>query len=163
MSSLLERLDKCKENRGLMANLRCVLVANKKHRAWPALHRLGVPVDKKIPAFIAGLFATHPQNTSKESNFGNSCLAIQKARKERPGDDSKLTPTERRFQHLLAAERSELPARVLRLILMVKSESIPVNYTRLQTDMTYWGDRVKQEWASSFWAQEGEARKEDSP
>lgn len=34
MSTLLERLHKCKDNRGMMANLRCVLVENKKHRAW---------------------------------------------------------------------------------------------------------------------------------
>ena len=163
MSSLLERLDKHKENRGLMANLRCVLVANKKHRAWPVLHRLGVPLDKKIPSFIAGLFATHPQNTSKESNFGDTCKAIQKARKERPGDDSKLTPTERRFQHLLAAERTELPDRVLRLVIMAKSENIPINYTKLQTDMKYWGDRGKQKWASAFWTQEGDSKKGDRP
>ena len=65
MSWLLERLRKYKDNRGMMATLRCVLVDNKKHRAWPALNRLGIEIDKEVPAYVAGLFATHPEEVSK--------------------------------------------------------------------------------------------------
>lgn len=151
MSRLLERLRKCQNDRGMMANLRCILVDNKKHRAWPVLHRLGVDIDKEIPAFVAGLFATHPE-VSSNGNFGATCKAIEQKRDDKRGDDSKLTPTERRFQHLLSAERGdELNDRVLRMVLMAKSQGVAVNYEKLLHDLQYWGDRTKTEWAASFW------------
>lgn len=151
MSWLLERLQKFKDDRGMMANLRCVLVKNKRHRAWPALNRLGVAIDDEIPAFIAGLFASHPE-TAGTGNLGNTCKSVEQQRNEKRGDDNKLTPTERRFQYLLAAERGEeLYQRVLRMVLMAKAQGIPVNYEQLETDLKFWGDRIKTEWAAAFW------------
>ena len=153
MSWLLERLHKYKDNRGMMANLRCVLVDNKKHRAWPALNRLGIEIDKEVPAYVAGLYATHPEETSS-GNFGSTCKMIESRRGDKRGDDSKLTPTERRFQQLLTAERgSELFDRVLRMVLMAKAQGVPVNYEQLETDLKFWTDRTKTEWATAFWAQ----------
>ncbi len=150
MSWLLERLRKYKDDRGMMANLRCVLVENKKHRAWPALSRLGVPIKEDVAAFIAGLFATHPKETNT-GNFGATCKAIELSRGDKASDDNKLTATERRFQHLLAAEREELHPRVLRMVLMAKSQDVRVNYEQLETDLKFWNDRTKTEWAAAFW------------
>lgn len=151
MSWLLERLHKCQDNRGMMANLRCILVDNKKHRAWPALNRLGVAIDNDVAAFVAGLFATHPEVCSI-GNFGATCKAIEQKRGDKHGDDNKLTPTERRFQHLLSAERGdELNARILRMVLLAKSQGVPVNYEKLEADLKYWSDRAKTEWAAAFW------------
>lgn len=156
MSWLLEQLHKCKDDRGMMANLRCILVENKKHRAWPALNRLGVEINNDVSAYVAGLFATHPEETSS-INFGATCKAIEQKRNERNekrSDDSERTPTERRFQHLLSAERgTELNERVLRMVLMAKSQSVPVNYAKLETDLKFWSDRTKTEWATAFWTQ----------
>lgn len=151
MSWLLERLHKCKDNRGVMANLRCILVDNKKHRAWPALNRLGVAIDNDVAALVAGLFATHPEVITS-GNFGTTCKAIELKRGDKRGDDSKLTPTERRFQHVLSAERGdELNGRILRMVLLAKSQGVPVNYEKLETDLKYWSDRTKTEWAAAFW------------
>lgn len=162
MSNLLERLDRIKDDRGMMANLRCTLVANKKHRAWPALYRLGVAVDNDIAAFVAGLFATHPEVT-KNGNFGATCKAIERQRNETTSDDNKLTPTERRFQHLLSAESGEeMKQRVLRMVLMAKSQGVAVNYEKLLLDLRYWNDRTKTEWASSYWAANAEPVDEEA-
>jgi len=151
MSFLLERLRKYKDNRGLMANLRCILVDNKKHRAWPALNRLGIGIDNEVAAFVAGLYASHPEETDT-GNFGDTCKAIESRRGDKRSDDNKLTPTERRFQHLLAAERGdELYARVRRMVLIAKAQGVPVDYARLETDLRFWNDRTKTEWAASFW------------
>jgi len=153
MSWLLERLRTHRDDRGMMANLRCVLVDNKKHRAWPALNRLGVEIDDDVSAYVAGLFATHPEETST-GNFGRTCRAIEQRRGDKRGPDNKLTPTERRFQLLLSAERGgELNDRVSRMVLMAKSQGVPVNYSRLETDLKYWSDRTKTEWAIVFWTQ----------
>lgn len=163
MSSLLERLGKFKENRGMMANLRCVLVKNKKHRAWPVLHRLGVRVEDDITAFVAGLYATHPEPSSS-GNFGATCKAIERQRGDKSGDDGKLTPTERRFQHLLSAEPGEeLQQRVLRLVLMAKAQGVPVNYEQLLQDMKRWQwGNMKTKWAASYWAPDAAAPEEEA-
>jgi CRISPR system Cascade subunit CasB len=154
MSSLLERLVKFKENRGMMANLRCILVANKKHRAWPVLHRVGVKVEDDISAFVAGLYATHPEACTN-GNFGTTCKAIERQRGDKSGEDGKLTPTERRFQHLLSAEPGEeVKQRILRMILMAKTQGVPVNYEQLLHDMKRWQwGEVKTKWAAAYWAQ----------
>ncbi|MFH0991637.1 MAG: type I-E CRISPR-associated protein Cse2/CasB [bacterium] len=149
--SWFHELRKHKDDRGIRANLRCILVDNKKHRAWPALNRLGVPINDEVLTFIAGLFATHPEETSI-GNFGTTCKAIELRRGEKTGDDNKLTPTERRFQHLMAAEREELHSRVMRMVLMAKSQDVPVNYEQLQIDLKFWNDRIKTKWAAAFWA-----------
>lgn len=160
MSRFLERLRKYKDDRGMMANLRCIHVDSKKHRAWPALSRLGVPIDDGVSAYVAGLFATHPEETST-GNFGATCKAIEQSRGDKRGDDNKLTPIERRFQHLLTAEKAELNDRVLRMVLMARSQGIPVNYAQLEIDLRFWGDRIKIKWANAFWAQNTEPATEE--
>lgn len=155
MSSFLESLRKNKDDRGMMANLRCILVESKKHRAWPALNRLGVRIDDEDAAFVAGLFATYPDGDSETAkNFGATCKVIERARNETSNStdrDKKLTPTERRFQHLLAADRDEIQGRILRMVLLAKSQGVAVNYGMLLHDLKCWGDRTRTEWAAAFW------------
>lgn len=154
MSRLLERLRKVKDDRGMMANLRCILVDTKKHRAWPALHRLGIGIDNDVAAFVAGLYATHPDESTR-GDFGNTCKAIEQRRGETRGDDSKITPMERRFQQLLTAERgSELHDRVRRMVFMAKAQGIPINYEELEADLRKPNEWRKTKWATSFWAQD---------
>jgi len=156
MSKLLERLRKFKDDRGMMANLRCIHVESKKHRAWPALNRLGVAINDPVPANVAGLYATHPEETTT-GNFGNTCKAIEQQRGDKRSDDNKPTPTERRFHHLLSAEGgTELFERILRMVLMAKSQGVPINYAQLQIDLNpnFWANRTRIKWATAFWKKE---------
>ncbi len=157
MSLLLEQLRRIKDHRGLMADLRCSLVEGKRHRAWPALHRIHVDVDDDVKALVAGLYATHPEETDR-GNFGATCKTLELKRDNGAKGDDKLTPTERRFQHLLAAEAGpELFARVTRLVLMAKAQGVPVNYERLVDDLEFWQksdigrERTRRGWGSAFW------------
>lgn len=153
MSAFLERLRKYREDRGVMASLRCVLVDSKRHRAWPALNRVGIAIGNQVSAYVAGLFATHPEETSR-GNFGDTCKSIEFKRGERRTDDSKVTPTERRFQQLLSSEPgAELHERVLHMVLMARSQGVPINYGKLDMDLRFWDERARTEWAGAFWAQ----------
>ena len=156
MIGFLERIRDYKDDRGMMANLRCILVENKMHRAWPALNRIGVRIGDDISAFVAGLYATHYEGDDNTfGNLGETCRHIQQKRRESINHDSKLSPTERRFQHLLAAERGkELKDRVLRMVLLAKSQGVSINYEQLMTDMKFWSDRIKIQWAEVFWGQD---------
>ncbi len=151
MSELIERLRRIKEDRGLMADLRCYLVASKRHRAWPALSRLNVAIENEKNSIVAALYATHPEEAA-QGNLGATCKLIEKKKDGGTPGDAKLSPTERRFLQLLAAEPGrELYDRVTRMILMAKSQGIPVNYGQLEKDLYYWNERTRREWASSFW------------
>ncbi len=160
MSTFLERLRKYKEDRGMMANLRCHLVESKKHRAWPVLNRIGIDIGNKTSAYIAGLYATHPDE-AEQGNFGSTCRNIELERNETRSDDNKLTPTERRFQQILASDRQEVFERVMRMIRIAKSHGIKVNYAQLETDLRYWSDLTKTEWATAFWSPNAASVEED--
>ena len=151
MSALLEQLRRIKDNRGLMADLRCGLVDGKRHRSWPALSRIRVGVDEVVKVHVAALYATHPEETA-QGNLGTTCKTIEFKRDGAANGEDKMTATERRFQYLLAAEAGEeLFARVTRMVLMAKSQGVPVNYEKLLVDLSYWNERTRREWAGEFW------------
>ena len=156
MSWLLEQLRKNRDNRGMMADLRCGLVPAKRHRAWPALSRLGIAITDEVSTLVAALYAMHPEE-AHQGNFGKTCKAIETSRGDgsTKNKDARLTPTERRFQHLLAAEQGEeLHQRLTRLVMAAKAQNSPINYAKLETDLKSWrgaSDRTRTEWAATFW------------
>lgn len=150
MSSFLWKLRQRKDDRGLIAHLRCYLIESKKQRAWPALHRLGIDMHDEVAGFVAALYATHPSETDR-GNVGTTWRRIERIRGDKR-DDEKISATERRFQHLLSAEKGqELFERISRMVLMAKACDIPINYVQLEKDLRFWNDRTKIEWASAFW------------
>jgi CRISPR system Cascade subunit CasB len=152
VSFLLDQLRRIKGSRGLMANLRCYLVEGKRHRAWPALSRIHVRVDDEVKALVAGLYASHPEETD-HGNLGTTCKALEAMRDGGAKGEDKVTPTERRFQHLLAAEAGEeVFGRVTRMVLLAKAQGVPVNYEQLALDLEppRW-KATRQKWASAFW------------
>lgn len=164
MHDLMEFLRRRKEDRGLMANLRCALVESKRHRAWPYLAAFGgVGTDFCAQAVqtVAGLYATHPdESTDPKFDFGALCRKFL-------SDEERATiamaegvgPVSRRFQHLLAAEGEEVFTRVVRLALRAKADGVPMNYERLFKDLLDWqtrADAVRTRWARSFWAPSAE-------
>lgn len=151
MSVLLEQLRRIKDNRGLMADLRCGLVDGKRHRSWPALSRIRVGVDDLVKAHVAALYATHPDEAG-QGNLGTTCKTIEFKRDGGANGEDKMSPTERRFQQLLAAEPGdELFARVTRMVMMAKAQGVPVNYEKLLVDLSFWNERTRREWATEFW------------
>lgn len=150
MSKLSERLLRYKDNSGVMASLRCLLVPAKEHKGWHVLSRLGIHIKDKDSALIAGLFAFHPVFTPEENyDFGATCRRIHY--KQSFDESDKISPFEKRFERLLAAEKQELGDRLRGIITFAKKENIPVNYDKLRDDIRYWGVDKKKDWASSFW------------
>lgn len=159
-----------REDRGLMANLRCALVESKRHRAWPYLGHLGGIAerrsDKTVQTHfnrtvqtIAGLYATHPEET-QEGNIGALCRGLlDEDERKKLANAEGVGPISRRVQHLLAADGDEVFDRIVRFVLRAKAEGIPVNYEQLYKDLLEWewhADRVRIRWAVSFWAPESE-------
>jgi CRISPR system Cascade subunit CasB len=140
--AVLDFLRRIKEDRGAMAELRRALNPAQRHRAWPLLARVGGIDNPRIEA-IAGLFAYHPYETHS-GNMGTTCRRLAQ---ENNSFDS-------RFARLLACDYDEISDRLRPVILAARAKGIGVNYERLFTDLSYWGDRVKAEWAQEYWGEE---------
>jgi CRISPR system Cascade subunit CasB len=157
--SLLEFLRERRGDRGAMANLRCALVESKRHRAWPLLARFrGIGDDFSALAvqYLAGFYATHPQEEGMEGNFGETCRRLlSDDERQKAHSSGEPGPISRRFQHLLAAQGEEVFSRVLRLVVRAKAEGVPVNYGQLFDDLMQWRlypETIRVRWARSFWA-----------
>src|SRR5271157_3723167 len=132
MSKLLSKLREAKikydigVDRGTIASLRYLLVDTKKQRGYPTLHRLIGTIDDGVRTLVAGLFAVHPMETDT-GNIGTTCKMIERKRNENRKEG--VTPTERRFSSLIAWDDwDDLSERVIRVVLMAKSHSVPINY-----------------------------------
>lgn len=152
MSNLIDQLRWYKEheNRGFLAQLRCYLITAKRSRAWPALHRLNVDITDENRSYIAAWYAVYPEE-AEQGNLGTTCRLIKNNRKENTKDNDKLTPTERRFLQLLASSSDELFDRITRMVLMAKSQHVPINYEQLEKDVMHWNENTKIIWAKEFW------------
>ena len=137
--ALLDYLRRFKDDRGAMADLRRALNPAQRHRAWPLLGRVGGIGNPRIEV-IAGLFAYHPDET-REGNLGTTCRRLKEENESFEG----------RFVRLLACDYDEICDRLRPVILAAKAKGIVVNYERLFADLSYWGDRVKADWAREYW------------
>lgn len=167
--SLLKFLRSRQEDRGFMANLRCMLVESKQHRAWPYVANFGGIGEKhcnKVVQTVAGLYATHPEETH-DRNYGAMCRKLlSDDERQKLNQAEGIGPVSRRFQHLLAAEGDEIFDRVVRLVLRAKAQDIPVNYEQLYKDLLDWeyhADWVRVRWAQSFWTPEVKLEEEETP
>lgn len=166
---LLKFLRSRQEDRGFMANLRCMLVESKQHRAWPYVANFGGIGEKycnKVVQTVAGLYATHPEETH-DGDYGAMCRKLlSDDERQKLNQAEGIGPVSRRFQHLLAAEGNEIFDRVVRLVLRAKAQDVPVNYEQLYKDLLDWeyhADWVRVRWAQSFWTPEVKLEVEESP
>lgn len=161
MSFVISSLRRYKDNRGVMANLKCSLIPAKKHLSLPILSKLGIDILKDINITIAGLYATHPFETDK-GNFGHTCKIIQQRREEKSNEDTKLTPVEKRFQQMLSASTlRELIQRIIKFVILAKNHDVPINYMELEKDLNQWSDRTKTNWSLDFWAYNNQNNSEE--
>lgn len=166
---LLKFLRSRQEDRGFMANLRCVLVDSKQHRAWPYVANFGGIGEKhcnKVVQTVAGLYATQPKE-AQEGNFGAMCRnLLSDDERQKLAQSDGVGPVSRRFQYLLAADGDEIFDRVVRLVLRAKAQDIPVNYEQMYKDLLDWeyhADWVRVRWAQSFWTPEVELDVKETP
>lgn len=152
---LLKFLLKNKEDRGLMADLRCGFNPSKQHRAWPHIAQF-CKLDagwSRVPVqTVCAAFATHPDGHAKNGNIGTTMRKIAGENKEG------LASFEGRFRRLISCDtQAELCNRLPSVIRAAKSKGIPVNYKQLYCDICWWEGEYppKLKWADAFWGTKG--------
>jgi CRISPR type I-E-associated protein CasB/Cse2 len=115
--SFLAFLRNLSDDRGAMANLRCVFTPARAPRAWPLLARVGALGDRTKEA-VAGFYALHPNPYEGEpGNMGDTCRELAR----------KHNAFESRFQRLLGCNRGELINHLRRVVLAAKAQGVPVD------------------------------------
>ncbi|NPV02162.1 MAG: type I-E CRISPR-associated protein Cse2/CasB [Brevinematales bacterium] len=162
MSALTEYLERHKNDKGLMADLRCALIESKRRKAWPHLAYfggLGDDFGARIVQVVAGLYANHHTNT-ETGNMGDVFYRLlsddeRKGMIERGTEShTDFGPVTKRFVYLLAANGEEIFDRLTRVVFYAKQKDVGIPYQTLERDLKKWeydSDRVKTEWAKSFW------------
>jgi CRISPR system Cascade subunit CasB len=144
---LMAFLQKHKEDRGIMADLRCGFSEAKEHRAWPHIAQLCKLNNEKsrLPVqAVCAAFATHPEN-ARMGNFGATMRKID------------MATIEDRFKRLLICDTiPEICERIPSVIRAAKAKGIPVDYQLLCYDIRMWEDcDIKLDWADAFWGSAG--------
>lgn len=155
--STLERWER-EQNRGPLARLRRGLSETTRHEAWPVLGSLFGEMAVGHPVFeaVAGCFAVHPLEV--QPSIGNFGETLRRAMPADKMQDEKEPHT--RFRRLLACgNREEICRHIRHAIKLAASQKdsttgtkgVPVNYRNLFEDLWWWNDRVKVDWAKSYW------------
>jgi len=104
-------------------------------------------------ALVASLFALWHQGGNRgtpsqfSGSFGDS---FRQLREQQPESES----VPRRFAALLDSHPDDLPQRLRHAISLLRSKDVPVNWTRLLSDLLNWNAErrsVQRRWARDFW------------
>lgn len=154
---LLERLEKLREDRGAMANLRRGFSPATEDRAWPWIGRwcdLANPWQRTIHTAVAAAYASHPLPTED----GNMGLVMRQIAQSNQEGENGLKTFAARFRRFLGCRTAEeVCQRLPGVIRAAAQRSIPVNYRQLFIDLCYWDrapSRVKVRWAATYWSEE---------
>lgn len=150
-SYLLKELEKLRDDRGAMANLRRGLSHATEYRAWPWVARwCNLENDRQriIYTTVAAAFASHPEN----ENTGNVGTVMRELVPSDQRNAEGLQSFDKHFRRLLTCQSAEeVCERLPRLIKAASQKDLPINYVELFKDLCYWGERVKIRWAAAYW------------
>lgn len=135
-------------DRGALANLRGALSEARRPRAWPLLGAFPSAIGNPATPYemVAALWAHAPESQGESGgNLGQSLAGLA-------GEHASF---EGRFKRLLTCDREEIASRVASVVRAAQAKGVKIDYTRLLSDLLWWNDRVKVEWAKAFWGAAG--------
>ncbi len=105
---------------------------------------------RTVHYLVAGLYALHPSHADGRT-LGATTAELHRRRENRHRESGSL---EARFLALLDADATQLANRLRQIVSLVRSEEIPIDWARLETDLIYWNCNnrsVQRKWARDFY------------
>lgn len=149
-----------RDDRGSLALIRSGLSASdqRQTRAWRILAPFGgIPEGNghraEVVRTVAGLMSLPKLGAAATGkDFGYSCRRLLSDDERRSLHNADQPgPISRRMQHLLAASRDEVFARVSAMARRLANEDGNVDFDLLYRDLDHWQQAAKARWAASFW------------
>lgn len=148
---LIERRD----DRGVMADLRCSLIGARETRAWPHLALfcdLTNPQSRTVFSAVAAAGSITP--AAMVDSGDDIGTTMRKIAIEHQGEKG-LNSFRLRFQRLLSCDtREELVEQLHSIFQAAKARGLTINTAKLFDDLWFWGEKVKIRWAQAFWGGE---------
>jgi len=156
---LVTFLERHKDERGMMADLRAGFSEATEYRAWPHIAdfcNLENDWSRTIVNTVAAAFAANHLNTLN-GNMGHTFRQIAKGDARRTDVKKALNSYEGRFRRFLTCGDTLEVCRLLPgVIRAAKAKGIAINYRQLYCDLCYWnGGRAKVQWAAAYWHVDG--------
>ena len=146
-------LERYRHDKGALANLRGALSDTRRHRAWPLLG--GFKEDEAIgnPTYeiVAALWA-HAKDESDEKvgNLG-ATLRVLGGKYDVKSGKFEHDSFQGRFKRLLSCDKEDVTTHVAPVVRAAVAKGVGVDFPRLLSDLLWWGEKVKVEWAKAFW------------
>jgi len=138
----LAYLQRYRDDRGALAALRGTLSEARRQRAWPLLGGFQGAIGHPVYETVAALWAGDPASPATAgSNLGHTLRLL----------GSEHNTFEGRLKRLLTCDRDEIASRVVPVVRAAHAKGASVNYARLLSDLLWWNERTKVEWAKAFW------------
>jgi CRISPR system Cascade subunit CasB len=109
---------------------------------------------------VAALFARWHQGKDKAdiAEQGNLGTSLQELVSRHAAAGTRRDEAEKRLEKrvnaLLNAHRDDLPGHLRRVVSLLKSEDVPLNWAQLLTDIRHWDSErpsVQHDWSKGFW------------
>ncbi len=139
--AFVHSLQRYKEDRGALANLRGALSEARRPNAWPILGAFKDAIGDRRYEVVAALWAMAPELACSAGNLGDTLAQLK-------GEHNSF---EGRLKRLLSCDFNEIPERIVPVVRAAHAKGMHVNYTQLLSDLLWWGDHVQVAWAKSFW------------
>lgn len=140
-TAFVNYLQRYKEDRCALANLRGALSEARRPNAWPLLGAFKDAIGDRRFEVVAALWAMAPELACSAGNLGDTLAQLK-------GEHNSF---EGRFKRLLTCDFNEIPERVVPVVRSAHAKGMHVNYIQLLSDLLWWGDHVQVAWAKSFW------------
>ena len=151
-AAFVAHLDRRRDDRGIMANLRHGFSNATAYRAWPHVAGWGDLTNdwqRAILLTVAAGYATHGRTDSGDGNLGRTLRRLA------TGDGASneaLSSFDGRFRRLLSCDDvRDLCALLPGILRAAERRGVGVDFVQLYRDLTYWGERVKVAWAAAYW------------
>jgi CRISPR system Cascade subunit CasB len=149
--AFMQYLQRYKDDRGALANLRGALSDARRPNAWPLLAGFNGAIGNAAFETAAALWAYDPELNTATGNLGKTASTLG-------GENNSF---EGRFKRLLSCDKDEIAERVVPIVRAAQAKGVSVNYTQLLSDLLWWNEQVRIEWAKSFWGSAELAAKEE--
>jgi CRISPR system Cascade subunit CasB len=128
-------------DRGALANLRGAFTDARRPNAWPLLAAFPGAIGNPAYETVAALWASGPDLGCATGNLGDTLARLKTDHNSFDG----------RFKRLLTCDHAEIPVRVVPVVRAAQAKGVSVNYAQLLSDLLWWNERVRVEWAKAFW------------
>jgi len=140
--AFIEYLQRFKNDRGALANLRGALSEARRPNAWPLLGGFPGAIGNRAFETVAGLWVADPELDGGEGNLGAALAKLK-------GEHNSF---EGRFKRLLACDENEIAERVVSVVRAAQAKGVRINCAQLLSDLLCWKNgKPKVEWAKAFW------------